>query len=123
MKNGGNIRRPLAGALSLLAVLVNLFGWALLPMGAEAASSVSAPTASRNASICHTEPLPASQSDKPVCIQCFPLLSAAGALLPQAADLPPPPTITAETVLPSPQAPGRPAGSVVYPARGPPFAA
>jgi len=119
MKNGGNIRRPLAGALSLLAVLVNLFGWALLPTDAEAATFVSSPTAA----ICHAKPLPASQTGKPTCIQCFPLLSAAGALLPQTAELPPPPSVIAVTVLPAPQAPGRPAGSVVYPARGPPSAA
>ena len=119
MKNGGTFRHPLAGVLSLLAVLVNLFGWVLLPTGAEAATFASAPTAS----ICQAEPLPASQTGKPICIQCFPLLSAAGALLPQTADLQPPPAIAAETVLPSPQAPGRPVGSVVYPARGPPGAA
>ena len=123
MKIGGNIRRPLAGTLSLLALLVNLFGWALLPFGAEASSSAATLTATSENSICHAVVTPTPANGKPICIQCFPLLSAAtGALLPQAAALPPPPAIITETVPPSQQAASRPAGSVAHPARGPPRA-
>ena len=113
-------------ALSMLAVLVNLFGWLMLPDPAQAG------TADILANYCQSDEGSAGQPSvsqalpvkgAPVCLQCFPMLSSAsGALMPQGIALSPPTAAADSRLVATPQAPGRPAGSVVYPARAPPAA-
>jgi len=118
-------RRGRAGlALAMLAVLVNLFGWLMLPDPAQAG------TADILANYCQSDEGSASQPSvapalpikgAPVCLQCFPMLSSAsGALVPQGILLNAPTAAAGSRLVAAPQAPGRPSGSVVYPARAPP---
>lgn len=110
--------RCLAGLLSLLAVLVNLFGWALLP--AEAAA---APIASVTADsvICHADLPQTHLPGQPKCVQCFPLLSAAsGAMAPPGFELPAPAPLIADSPRPQATQPIFSAARAPYPVRGPP---
>jgi|GEM_PF-4984453 len=129
LKADGWSRR--AGALlALLAILVNLFGWTLLPDIAQASDlAATADTSTSSivqANICHADDLTDAQAapppdGKPFCIQCFPLLSAAsGAMAPTMAALPVPQPIRGDAVLPISRLPAHGENSIVYPARAPP---
>lgn len=116
-------RGRLGIALSMLAVLVNLFGWLMLPEPAQAGTSdilanyCRSDDATNQSSGLQAQPIKGA----PVCLQCFPMLSSAsGALVPQGILLNAPTAAAGSRLVAAPQAPGRPSGSVVYPARAPP---